>query len=134
MHPAYACAIIEDDQHRLLLELRPATARFAANTLTCFGGAREADEDALACLTRELQEELSWSLVHAQPAVDAFHQGAWIARFFRCQPDHRPIVTIPHHHALWIPRSALHAVPLSDWHACALTAYAAGQTRCELPA
>lgn len=40
------------------MEQRSAVAKVAAGRLTCFGGKRELDEPALACIERELVEEL----------------------------------------------------------------------------
>ncbi len=92
--PDYACAIITDRRGWLLLELRPPSARFAAGLLTCFGGRREAGEDAPTALERELEEELGWTPAVAEPACDLW-QGSWfIARFFRCtwNPANTPAV------------------------------------------
>ena len=57
--PPYCCAILcERSSGALLLEARGADAQVAAGQLTCFGGKREAGEEPLACIERELKEEL----------------------------------------------------------------------------
>ena len=59
--PPYCCAILHEGD-AVFLEQRSAAAAVAAGQLTCFGGKRNPDETALACITRELEEELgaSW--------------------------------------------------------------------------
>ncbi len=95
--PDYACAIIADRRDWLLLELRPPGVRFAAGMLTCFGGRREAGEDALTTLKRELDEELGWTPADAGSACDLW-QGTWfIARFFRCAWDPADAPAVPNH-------------------------------------
>ena len=51
--PEHACALLVDGHDRLVLQLRPATARFAADRLGCFGGKCEPGEDARTALPRE---------------------------------------------------------------------------------
>ena len=130
--PDYACAVIEDSQERLLLQLRPAAARLAPDQLTCFGGRREGDEDDAACLHRELTEELAWAAPVATPCCELWRGERFIARFFRARWDGRPLRTEPGHTALWVPWPALPGLPVSPWHAAVLAAVARGAARVEL--
>mgnify|MGYP001600063985 FL=1 len=121
--------MIEDDRRRLLLELRPAQERHAANLLTCFGGARENDETMDAALRRELREELDWTLGASTPCCDLrCHDGRWIARFFRCPWRPAPLRTEPGVVPIWAPWSAMPALPLSPWHGVVLLAMLDGRT------
>jgi len=130
--PEYACAVIEDEHGRLLLQLRPATARLAPDQLTCFGGRREADEDDRTCLARELAEELGWTPAAAHPCCELWRGSCFVARFFRARWDRRPLRTEPGHTALWAPWPALPGLPLSPWHAAVLAAVAAGRAEVNL--
>ena len=132
----HACAVIEDDHGRLLLELRPPTARFAAGRLTCFGGKRDADESLEECLRRELHEELGWAPNQALViACDLWLPDQFVARFFRCQ---WPAGTTPRCLLgvvpVWCPWPALPGLPLSPWHAAVLAAVASGETQVRLGA
>lgn len=130
--PDYACALIEDGHDRLLLELRPVTSAHAAGQLTCFGGKREADEDATGCLMRELREELDWEPTAAEPACDLWRGDRWIARFFRCRWHATRFRTEPDHVALWVPWSSLPGLPVSPWHRAVLAAIRDGRQRVAL--
>lgn len=130
--PDYACALIADEHDRLLLELRPATSAHAADQLTCFGGKREAEENAESCLLRELREELDWVPRATEPVCDLWRGDRWIARFFRCRWSATSLRTEPDHVALWIPWPSLPGLPVSPWHSRVLAAIRLGQTRCDL--
>lgn len=130
--PDYACALIEDEHDRLLLELRPAASVHAADQLTCFGGKREADEDAQRCLRRELREELDWVPTAAEPVCDLWQGTRWIARFYRCRWSPGGLRTEPDHVALWVPWPSLPGLPVSPWHREVLGHIAQGRARCEL--
>lgn len=133
--PDYACAIIADANGRQLLQLRPVDARHAAGQLTCFGGAREPQESAESCLERELIEELGWRPTSLRRACDLRQGVRHIARFFRCtMPPGTVLRTEPGHLALWVPVTALSAVPLSPWHRMVLEAVDRGHTVVDLPA
>lgn len=132
MHPEHACAIIADDGGRLLLQLRPATARHAPLQLVCFGGTREAGEDAEACLRRELVEELGALPALLAPGPELWKGPRFIARFTqarwpggapRCEPGFAPV---------WAPWAALPGLPLSPWHARVLAAARRGAARIDL--
>jgi 8-oxo-dGTP pyrophosphatase MutT (NUDIX family) len=129
--PEYACALIDDGHGRVLLQLRAATARHAANQLTCFGGRREAHEDDHACIQRELDEELGWSAPVA-PCCDLWQATRWIARFFRCHWKGATLRVEAGSVAIWAPWSTLPGLPLSPWHAAVLNAVAAGRPRVDL--
>ncbi len=127
--PEYACAVLTAGPGRILLHLRPGDATRAANHLTCFGGHREAREDARACVARELGEELGWSPTCIGDVACDLHRGPrWIARFFhvaltvpmthlRPAPGHRPLA---------VPWKALPGLPVSPWHQQALAAVLRG--------
>ncbi len=120
--------MIEDARHRLLLELRAPDARRAAASLTCFGGGREAGEDAEQALARELREELAWRAPSASPCCDLrYPDGRWIARFFRCPYDGATIRCEAGVVPIWAPWSSLPGLPLSPWHRAVLVAVAAGR-------
>ncbi|MGH7243174.1 MAG: NUDIX hydrolase [Phycisphaerales bacterium] len=58
--PRYCCAILVDSRGRYVFERRPQDEADAPGMLTCFGGGREAQEDAESCVRRELREELGF--------------------------------------------------------------------------
>jgi 8-oxo-dGTP pyrophosphatase MutT (NUDIX family) len=130
--PEYACAIIADARGRLLLQLRPTTARHAADQLTCFGGRREDGEDDRQCLRRELAEELGWVPGAIAPACELWQGTRFIARFFRTRWDGSLLRAEPGHVAVWAPPSALPGLPLSPWHGAVIAATAAGRPRVEV--
>lgn len=133
MQPEHACAIIADAAGRLLLQLRPRAARHAGDQLVCFGGTREAGEEAGDCLRRELREELGRVPVLAGPGPELWRGGRFIACFTharwdaawtpRCEPGFLP---------LWAPWRALPGLPLSSWHARVLAAARRGAARVDL--
>ncbi len=129
--PDYACALLRDGRGQVLLQLRPASARFASNQLTCFGGKREVGETAGECLGRELHEELGWRPPTIPPASVFLRRGPHlIASFHQLQlPPALTLVTEPGFIALAVPPGCLAALPLSGWHLQALNAWlhSAGQ-------
>jgi 8-oxo-dGTP pyrophosphatase MutT (NUDIX family) len=133
--PDYVCALIRDEAGRLLLQLRPATARHAANQLTCFGGAREAGEGAVPCLLRELREELTWDAPHpCVLSVDLFSGPRWIAAFYPLHvPATQTLTTEQGFHLLRVPLMALPGLPLSPWHALVIAGWQQGKRRIEIP-
>ena len=134
--PDYACGLISDAAGRLLLQLRPSTARHAPNLLTCFGGAREAGETALACLARELREELGWD--PPQPAARAVRLYAGehlIAAFYPLRLDPGAVLTTePGFCLVRAPQQALAGLPLSPWHALVIASWQRGGERVDLEA
>ena len=131
--PEYACAVIEDARGWLLLQLRPSAARLAPDQLTCFGGRRESDEDDRACLDRELAEELGWVPTTVGPCCELWCGNRFIARFFHTTWNGRRLSIESGHLAIWVPWSALTAVPISPWHARVLAEVGAGGTMVRLP-
>jgi 8-oxo-dGTP pyrophosphatase MutT (NUDIX family) len=134
VRPDYACVILRQGDGRFLVEKRPPDARHAAGQWTCYGGRREADEEALACARRELREELGWVPERIEPGVDLYVRGRWIAHFFvavldvaiaslRPEADREPVL---------LDARDLDAVPLSSWHRAVLRAHLAGDSRVEL--
>ena len=70
--PPYCCCILtRGADGDLLLEQRDGTAAVAAGKLTCFGGKRESAEPPLACIQRELREELGYDPMGAAAAASA---------------------------------------------------------------
>ena len=69
----------------IFLEQRPNDAKVAAGKLTCFGGKREGDETPLACIQREVKEELGLALRDEElsRAVDLFVDDKLIAWFYQ---------------------------------------------------
>jgi 8-oxo-dGTP pyrophosphatase MutT (NUDIX family) len=132
MEPEYACAVITDVRDHLLLQLRPPTARHAPGLLTCFGGRREADEDAAGCLRRELDEELGWHPEAFAPCCELWKGPRFIARFYRAHFPGGPLATEAGHAALWAPWSALPGLPISPWHRAVFDALSAGRVRADL--
>lgn len=134
--PQYACAVLEDPEGRLLLESRPNDARLAAGRLTCFGGRREAAESPEECLRRELREELSWEPRTLEKRVALWVAGDLVAWFYHATLnvgiDQLPIA--PGFKALLVSRLALPELPVSPWHAAALSAWLAGKSVVELDA
>jgi 8-oxo-dGTP pyrophosphatase MutT (NUDIX family) len=134
MEPDYACALLTDPRGWWLLQLRPSDARIAPSALTCFGGRREPGEDALACLVRELREEIGWSPRACDPRVELWRGATCIARFYAAPLD-APLESLrPEHGSVPIlaPTAALPALPVSRWHALVLSAAIAGRARVEL--
>jgi 8-oxo-dGTP pyrophosphatase MutT (NUDIX family) len=131
--PNYCCAIIEDQHGWLLLQLRPANARFAPGQLTCFGGRREDGEDPLACIRRELHEELGWCPQELFRRVDLVgHGGRMIAWFYQaCLPAGTKLLPETDHAFVLAPWPALPALPLSNWHRESLAALRMG-LRCAI--
>jgi 8-oxo-dGTP pyrophosphatase MutT (NUDIX family) len=132
--PEHACAIIADRRGRLLLQLRPATARHAPGQLVCFGGKREPHEDAGACLARELAEELGM-VPELRPGsgVELRKGPRFIALFTAAPwPDGVRPRPEPGFVAVWAPWAALPGLPLSPWHARVLAAAAQGRAQVDL--
>lgn len=134
--PQYVCAILEDAEGRLLLESRPNDARLAAGRLTCFGGRREAAESPEECLRRELREELSW-----EPQTLEMQVALWVARelvawFYHAELNvsTEQLCVEPGCKALLVSSLALSDLPVSPWHAAALSAWLEGRTIVELDA
>lgn len=132
--PQYACAILEDNAGRLLLESRPPTARFAAGRLTCFGGRREEGEAPEECVLRELQEELGWQPTALEFRVALWVAGELIAWFYHAEFDAtlEQLQVPPGYQALLATPAEFANLPLSPWHAAVLAAWRNGQSVVEL--
>lgn len=116
--PDYACALLCDAHDRLVLQLRPASARHAASQLTCFGGQREPGESATACLGRELGEELGWHPVTIPDYVVRLQDGPrFIASFHVVHlPSDVTLQVEAGSVAIHAPQRSLPGLPLSPWH------------------
>ncbi len=125
--PAYCCAILVDGQGQLVLEVRPDNDANAPGRLTCFGGGREGDEEPLACLRRELMEELGFALGEAKHVL-TLHTPNGPAWFYEAAgPEHGAVVAREAGHSVrWVGRGELFAERLADWHRAALVGWCAG--------
>ena len=126
--PAYCCAILVDGQGRLVLEVRPESDADAPGRLTCFGGGREGDEEPLACLRRELLEEIGFVLGEARHVL-TLQTPKGPAWFYRADgPEQGTVVACESGHGVrWVQRSELFEQRLADWHRAALVGWCAGQ-------
>lgn len=137
--PPYCCAILhERATGALLLEQRAPTARVAAGQLTCFGGKREAAEDELACIERELHEELGLPLDAVvrglRRAVDLYVDGELIAWFYDAPAPPRTarFAFEAERSGVWLqPTDEQAAARLSPWHAAVLDAWRRGESRAD---
>jgi 8-oxo-dGTP pyrophosphatase MutT (NUDIX family) len=130
--PDYACAVLRNAAGDFVLQLRPASARLAANQLTCFGGRCEAGETAAACLIRELHEELGWNINSLPPPCAFLRTGPrLIASFYTLfLPAALVVRTEPGFSVIYAPPASLPGLPLSPWHRLVLEALL---TSSELP-
>ncbi|MBI5759376.1 MAG: NUDIX domain-containing protein [Planctomycetales bacterium] len=133
--PRYCCAIVETERGEMLFERRSAVARLAAGKLTCFGGARETDEEPEACLRRELREELGWEPSRLEFRVALWVAGELIAWFYVADLDGELEKLRPStgHTPLVVSLADLELAPLSPWHRAAIEAYNEGRSRVDLP-
>eukprot|EP00310_Coccolithus_braarudii_P022026 CAMPEP_0183352518 /NCGR_PEP_ID=MMETSP0164_2-20130417/29489_1 /TAXON_ID=221442 /ORGANISM="Coccolithus pelagicus ssp braarudi, Strain PLY182g" /LENGTH=166 /DNA_ID=CAMNT_0025524967 /DNA_START=122 /DNA_END=622 /DNA_ORIENTATION=+ len=138
--PKYCCAILSsaDGDDSLLVELRDPKAAAAAGKLTCFGGKREADEPPLACVLRELAEELGGWQPERMPtrSIDLYVHDELIAWFYDAQGPGRdvPIDYEPGREGIWIAEADLLRDPrLSEWHEVVLQARRNGELRADFP-
>jgi 8-oxo-dGTP pyrophosphatase MutT (NUDIX family) len=127
--PEYCCALLRDRRGWLLLQLRPPGARHAPDQLCCFGGRREAGEDAGACLARELREELGVTPTSATPCCELWQGERLVARFYRVGPvvERAQLRVEAGSLAVFAPWSSLPGLPLSRWHRLVLNAVARGE-------
>ena len=136
--PPYCCVILrESATGAIFLEQRPDTAKVAAGKLTCFGGKREDDETPLACIQREVKEELGFTLRDDDiaRAVDLFVDGKLIAWFYQHPAPARDaeLVFEEGREGVWLSEAEVEADPssISPWHSEVLRAYRKGVTRAD---
>ena len=116
-----------------MLQLRSAQARHAPDRLGCFVGKREGDEDALACLRRELAEEMGWVPAETHPVVQLRRGERWIATFFVADyPAGIRAVLEPGTHLIRVPLASLPGLPVTSWHAAVIAAWRAGDHTVEV--
>ena len=135
--PPYVCAILLCPHSRtLLVEQRPSKPDLpASGMITCFGGKVEQGEHPETALYRELREELGgWQPGHMARTVDLFVDGKLIAYFYLGNaPDRTIKLTFEQGRTgLWFTLGELlldHR--LSGWHASALRAWSAGESRAD---
>lgn len=133
--PEHACALLVDRCGRLVLQLRPPWVRHAPSQLTCFGGKRDGDETAEACLRRELREELGWSPEQV-PAdgLDLCSGERYIARFIPIElPDGTALRPEPGSVIVRSDPRSLPGLPLSSWHRNAIAGWRQGLRRIDVP-
>lgn len=132
--PEHACALLVDERGRLVLQLRPTWVRHAAGLLTCFGGKREEDETAAACLRRELAEETGWRPAQVpDTGVDLRSGERLIARFVPLLlPAGTSIRPEPGFIEIRADWRTLPALPLSPWHQAVIDGWYAGRTVVEV--
>ncbi|MCA3004732.1 MAG: NUDIX domain-containing protein [Phycisphaerales bacterium] len=128
--PRYCCAILRDQRGWYVLERRPESDPDAPGRLTFFGGGREEGEEPLACLAREVWEELGFAVdtARAQRVFTlATPSGpAW----FYLVPGPEPgtvQANEPGYAAVWMAEAELAAATLADWHRAAWEGFAAGR-------
>lgn len=154
--PPYCCCILQEQPSGcILLEERDANAAVAAGKLTCFGGKREPGEDALACIQRELREELGYvtsptsradvkvgcvESAGLRRAVDLYVDSKLIAWFFVADAPARdaPIVYEDGRGGVWLHPGAIDAsgddplwLRVSPWHRVVLQAWKRGERRAD---
>ena len=127
----------ESSSGAIFLEQRPNDAKVAAGKLTCFGGKREGDETPLACIQREVKEELGLALRDEElsRAVDLFVDDKLIAWFYQHPAPARDeaLVFEEGREGIWLSEAEAAADPpsISPWHAEVLRAYRKGVTRAD---
>ncbi len=132
--PDYACAIISVDTDSYLLEQRDNTALYAAGMLTCFGGRRNADEEVIACLQRELHEELNWQAPDLELACALWVAERYVADFFHCRLN-VPVSQLTfeaHRSGRIVHKSALADAEISPWHRAVFDAFHAQEQEVRL--
>jgi 8-oxo-dGTP pyrophosphatase MutT (NUDIX family) len=122
--PKYCCCILLDSRGRLVLESRPMSDRHAPGQLTCFGGTMEPHEEPLACLHRELREELGWSPAEVRYAL-TLHTPRGDAWFFIAQgPEEGTARALEAGvEIVYVQVQELASLKLSSWHEAALGAW-----------
>ena len=109
--------------------MRPDNDTDAPNQLTCFGGGREAHEHPLACLQRELLEELGFAIGEVRHVL-TLHTPNGPAWFYEVRgPEQGTVIAREAgHDARWIARAELFGEPLANWHRTALEGWSNGKT------
>lgn len=132
--PRWCCAILTDARGHLLLERRPPTDPDAPGLLTCFGGTREHGESPLACLQRELLEEIGHQLADEPRHAVTLHTGKGIAWFFAAAAPAEGTVTALEagHTAVWHD-PALGLAGIALWNRLAIEAFLANRSEAVAP-
>jgi len=140
IQPTFCCAILIAPESGLFaLEQRPTTDADAPGRITCFGGSREAGESPVACLQRELMEELGFSArAEAIPASPEFilstpRGPAWF--FLVDGPEPGSVATQEAgYEVIWLARAELYKAPLADWHRVMFNAWLDGNSHAAVTA
>mmetsp|Transcript_7764 Transcript_7764/g.22665 ORF Transcript_7764/g.22665 Transcript_7764/m.22665 type:complete len:175 (-) Transcript_7764:194-718(-) len=132
--PPYCCVILlrnesSSDEFHLFLEKRSKHATVQPGLLTCFGGKREPNEDPLATVLREAEEELGWKPSAVVRAVDLYVNGKLTAWFYQAAapPDDASLIFEPGVTGVYI--SSVQDPRLAPWHAAVLQAWIRGDQR-----
>lgn len=125
--PRYCCCILVDSRGRLVMESRPLSDRHAPGQLTCFGGTMEQHEEPLACLQRELMEELGWVPASVRYVL-TLHTQRGDAWFYAAQgPEEGTVQALePGVAVMYVLPEELKRQRLSSWHEAALDAWQRG--------
>ncbi len=132
--PRFCCAILTDSRGYYILERRPLHETDAPGKLTFFGGGRLDGEDPLACLRRELLEELGFTPGPLE-RVFTLRTPRGQAWFYTARGPEEGAATArePGYRAVWISPDELLASPLAPWHRVVLEALRRGETEAQVP-
>lgn len=130
--PRYCCVILTDSRGWYVFERRPRDEADAPGMLTCFGGGREAHEDAETCLRREVMEELGFVL-GAIERVFTLRTPRGEAWFYRgCDGATGPEAgearaLEPGFEVVWVDPGSEEMKQVGAWHRAVLDALARGE-------
>ena len=135
--PIWVCIILRRG-NQILMEKRGPEAKRAAGRLTCFGGKRETNEQPLACVLRECQEELQWrpSPDVTQHVCDLYVDQKLIAYFYLAPgptaEEETTLVYEPGRQGVWIEEENVTELEsVSPWHTSVFEALKQGRTRAD---
>lgn len=133
--PRYCCVILRDSRGRYVLEKRPETEADAPGMLTCFGGGREAQEDAESCVRRELREELGFEVGELERVFtlrtppSPLGREAWFFRAVESGPEEGTVRALePGFEVVWVEPGSERMKEVGAWHRAVLDGLARGET------